>query len=72
MPMQMHHWLKVSPVVPKIRWRKSSAVIDDDREQRDAVAPQLHDAGNGVPVEDRVQLVAAQQRRRRRGTATAW
>ena len=27
MPMQMHHWVKVSPVVPKMRWRKSSAVI---------------------------------------------
>ena len=27
MPTQMHHWLKLSPVVSKIRWRKSSAVI---------------------------------------------
>ena len=63
MPTQMHHWLKVSPVVSKIRWRKSREVISDDREQRERVAPQLHDAGEGVAVEDRVPLVAAQQRR---------
>ena len=27
MPMQMHHWAKLSPVVSKMRSRKSSAVI---------------------------------------------
>ena len=60
-PMQMHHWLKVSPVVSKMRCSKSSVVIEDDGEQRERVAAQLHDARYGVAVEDRVQLVAAQQ-----------
>ena len=72
MPTQMHHWVKLSPVVSKMRWRKSSAVIEDDRQQREGVAPELHDAGHGLPVEDRVLLVAAQERRQPRGTATAW